>query len=127
VSTIAVIVIVFVVLVVLLIVGGLIANGRRARSQEDETRSAAREADQVLAQARASDRGWERGVLEAAAREAFAARSPAEVLELLLVKVVDRPGMEEDQALFRVVTDAGSEEILLVRDADGAWRAAEPL
>jgi hypothetical protein len=127
VSTIAVIIIVFVVLVVLLIVGGLIANGRRARSLEDETRRAARDADQVLAQARASDRGWERGVLEAAAREAFAARSPAEVLELLLVKVVDRPGMEEDQALFRVVTDAGSEEILLVRDADGAWRAAEPL
>jgi hypothetical protein len=127
VSTIAVIVIVFVVLVVLLIVGGLIANGRRARSQEDETRSAARDADQVLAQARASDRGWERGVLEAAAREAFAARSPAEVLELLLVKVVDRPGMEEDQALFRVVTDAGSEEILLVRDASGAWGAAAPL
>jgi hypothetical protein len=126
VSTIAVIVIVFVVLVVLLIVGGLIANGRRARSQEDETRSAARDADQVLAQARASDRGWERGVLEAAAREAFAARSPAEVLELLLVKVVDRPGMEEDQALFRVVTDAGSEEILLVRDAGGAWGAAAP-
>ena len=126
-STIAVIVIVFVVLVVLLIVGGVIANGRRARSLEDETRSAARDADQVLAQARASDRGWERGVLEAAAREAFAARSPAEVLELLLVKVVDRPGMEEDQALFRVVTDAGSEEILLVRDAGGAWGAAAPL
>jgi hypothetical protein len=127
VSTIAVIVIVFVVLVVLLIVGGLIANGRRARGLEDETRSAARDADQVLAQARASDRGWERGVLEAAAREAFAARSPAEVLELLLVKVVDRPGMEEDQALFRVVTDAGSEEILLVRDASGTWGAAAPL
>jgi Na+/H+-translocating membrane pyrophosphatase len=127
VSTIAVIIIVFVVLVVLLIVGGLIANGRRARSLEDETRRAARDADQVLAQARASDRGWERGVLEAAAREAFAARSPAEVLELLLVKVVDRPGMEEDQALFRVVTDAGSEEILLVRDAGGAWGAAAPL
>jgi hypothetical protein len=43
------------------------------------------------------------------------------------VKVVDRPGMEEDQALFRVVTDAGSEEILLVRDASGAWGAAAPL
>jgi hypothetical protein len=126
VSTIAVIVIVFVVLVVLLIVGGLIANGRRARSLEDETRRAARDADQVLAQARASDRGWERGVLEAAAREAFAARSPAEVRELLLVKVVDRPGTEEDQALFRVITDAGSEEILLVRHGD-SWGAATPL
>jgi hypothetical protein len=126
VSTIAIIVIVVVVLLVLLVVGGLVANGRRARDQEDETLSAAREADQVLALARASDRGWERAVLEAAAREAFAARSPAEVRELLLMRVVDRPGTEEDQALFRVVTDAGSEEILLVRHGD-AWGTPGPI
>ena len=119
-SVIAVIIVVFVVLVILLVVGGLIANGRRARSQEDELRVAVREADQALALARAGDRGWHRDVLEAAAREAFAARSPAEVRELLLLQVVDRPGTEEDQALFRVVTDAGSEEILLVRQGD-AW------
>ena len=125
-STLAVIVIVIVVLLVLLIVGGLIANERRTRDREDETRRAAREADQVLAQARASDRGWERSLLEAAAREAFAARSPAEVRELLLGQVVDRPGTEEDQALFRVVTDAGSEDILLVRN-EGAWGSAGPL
>jgi type II secretory pathway pseudopilin PulG len=126
VSTLAIIVIVIVVLLVLLIVGGLIANERRARDHEDETRSAARDADQVLAQARASDRGWERSLLEAAAREAFAARSPAEVRELLLVQVVDRPGTEEDQALFRVVTDVGSEEILLVRHGD-TWSTPGPL
>ncbi len=125
-SAIAIIVIVVVILLVLLIVGGLIANGRRARDQEDETHSAVREADHALALARASDRGWERGVLEAAAREAFAARSPAEVRELLLMQVVDRPGTEEDQALFRVVTDAGSEEILLVRHGD-AWGTPGPL
>ena len=125
-STLAVIVIVIVVLLVLLIVGGLIANERRTRDREDETRRAAREADQVLAQARASDRGWERSLLEAAAREAFAARSPAEVRELLLVQVVDRPGTEEDQALYRVVTDAGSEEILLVRHGD-TWSTPGPL
>jgi type II secretory pathway pseudopilin PulG len=126
VSAIAIIVIVIVVLVVLLIVGGIVANGRRARDQEDETIDAVREADQALALARASDRGWERAVLEAAAREAFAARSPAEVRELLLMRVVDRPGTEEDQALFRVITDVGSEEILLVRHG-GAWGAAGPL
>ena len=125
-SAIAIIVIVVAVLLVLLIVGGLIANGRRARDQEDETHIAVREADQALALARASDRGWERAVLEAAAREAFAARSPAEVRELLLMRVVDRPGTEEDQALFRVVTDAGSEEILLVRHGE-AWGTPGPL
>jgi hypothetical protein len=126
VSAIAIIIIVLVVLVILLIVGGLIANARRARDQEDETLSAVREADQALALARASDRGWERAVLEAAAREAFAARSPVEVRELLLMRVVDRPGTEEDQALFRVVTDVGSEEILLVRHGD-AWGTPGPL
>ena len=103
------------------------ASTRRAHGEEDELHVALREADQALALARAEDRGWERGALEAAARTAFAARSPAEIRELLLLQVVDRPGTEEDQALFRVVTDAGSEEILCVRDADGAWSAAEPL
>jgi flagellar biosynthesis/type III secretory pathway M-ring protein FliF/YscJ len=119
VSVIAVIIIVFVLLVVLLIVGGLIANARRTRAQEDELHVAVREADQALALARAGDRGWDRDLLEAAAREAFAARSPVEVRELMLLQVVDRPGTEEDQALFRVITDAGSEEILLVRQGDG--------
>jgi len=126
VSALGIIVIIVVVLVVLLIVGGLVANARRARDQEDETLSAVREADQALALARASDRGWERAVLEAAAREAFAARSPVEVRELLLMRVVDRPGTEEDQALFRVVTDVGSEEILLVRHG-GEWGTPGPI
>jgi hypothetical protein len=126
VSAIAIIVIVIAVLLVLLIVGGLIANARRARRDADNFDVALGEADRALARARAEDRGWERAALEAAARAAFATRSPAEVRELLLVQVVDRPGTEEDQALFRVVTDAGSEEILLVRN-DDAWAAAEPL
>jgi hypothetical protein len=126
VSTIAVIVIVFVLLVVLLIVGGLVANARRARGEEDELLASLHEADRALAAARAVDRGWDREAMEAAARAAFAARSPAEIGELLLLQVVDRPGTEEDQALFRVVTDAGSEDILLVRN-EGAWGSAGPL
>jgi hypothetical protein len=126
VSALAIIIIVFVVLVILLVVGGLIANGRRTRDHEDETLIAVREADQALALARASDRGWERAVLEAAAREAFAARSPVEVRELLLMRVIDRPGTEEDQALFRVITDVGSEEILLIRSGD-SWTTPGPI
>jgi hypothetical protein len=126
VSVIAIIIVVFVLLVILLSVGGFIASRRRAERGQDDLLVAVREADQALALARASDRGWERAVLEAAAREAFAARSPAEVRELLLMRVVDRPGTEEDQALFRVITDAGSEEILLVRQG-GAWGAPGPI
>jgi type II secretory pathway pseudopilin PulG len=126
VSVIAIIIVVFVLLVILLSVGGFIASRRRAERGQDDLLVAVREADQALALARASDRGWERAVLEAAAREAFAARSPVEVRELLLMRVVDRPGTEEDQALFRVITDAGSEEILLVRQG-GAWGTPGPI
>ncbi len=125
-STLAIIIIVFVVVVLLLIVGGLVASGRLFRHEDAHLRAIAQEADRALAAARAVDRGWDRPALEASARAAFAARSPAEVRELLLIQVVDRPGTEEDQALFRVVTDAGSEEILLMRDGD-AWVAAGPV
>jgi hypothetical protein len=123
VSAFAIIVIVVLALLLLLFVGGAIANARRARAEDPELRATLREADQALAHARAEDRGWDRAALEAAAREAFAARSPIELRELQIVKVVDRPGTEEDQCLFRVVTDVGSEEILLVRTG-GAWGAA---
>jgi type II secretory pathway pseudopilin PulG len=126
VSVIVIIIVVLVLLVILLSVGGFVASQRRAERGHDDLLVAVREADQALALAQAGDRGWERGVLEAAAREAFAARSPVEVRELMLVQVVDRPGTEEDQALFRVVTDAGSEEILLVRHGD-TWSTPGPL
>jgi hypothetical protein len=124
VSAFVIIVIVVLALLVLLFVGGLIANARRARAEDPQLKATLLEADQALAHARAEDRGWDRGALEAAAREAFAARSPVEPRELQIVKVVDRPGTEHDQCLFRVVTDVGSEDILLVRTG-GGWGAAE--
>jgi hypothetical protein len=124
VSALAIVIVVVVAVLVLLFVGGLVANARRSRQEDPELRVTLREADQALALARAADRGWDRDTLEAAAREAFAARSPVEPRELQLVKVVDRPGTEDDQCVFRVVTDAGSEEILLQRSGE-AWRAAE--
>jgi type II secretory pathway pseudopilin PulG len=124
VSALAIIVIVVLGLLLLLFVGGVVANARRARAESPELRESLREADRALALARAEDRGWDRGALEAAAREAFAARSPVEPRELQLLKVIDRPGIEDDQCVFRVVTDVGSEEILLVRTG-GDWAAAE--
>jgi hypothetical protein len=42
------------------------------------------------------------------------------VRELHLVQVVDRPGTDEDQAVFRVVTDRGERTLVLGR-RDGAW------
>jgi hypothetical protein len=126
VSALGIIIIVVLVVLLLLFVGGLVAIARRQRGEQAELHATLREADQALALARVEDRGWERAALEDAARAAFAARSPVEPRELLLVKVVDRPGTEEDQALFRVITDAGSEEILLMREGD-AWVSAGPV
>jgi hypothetical protein len=123
VSALAILIIVFVILVIVLIVGGLIANARHTRAEDPELRAALREADQALALAQAEDRGWHRPTLEAAARDAFAERSHADVRELMLVQVLDRPGTEEDRAVFRVITDAGSEDIELLRHGD-RWIAA---
>ena len=123
-SVFAIVIIIVVGVLVLLIVGGVVANARRTRDEAGDMRATLREADHALALARAEDRGWERSALEAAARDAFAARSPVDVRELLLLKVIDRPGTEDDQALFRVITDVGSEELLLARHGDD-WRAAD--
>ena len=94
---------VFGALLVLALLGGLAASIRNRRRRE-RFGSSLDEVDRSLADARATDRGWERGVLEAAARRAFEAERPgAEIHELTLVQVVDRPGTEEDKAVFRVV------------------------
>jgi type II secretory pathway pseudopilin PulG len=116
------IVLIIVVVLALLVAGGLIASDRRAKAGRGELRRRLREADRALADARAQDRGWERSVMEAAVREAFAQRSPAEPQELLLLQVLDRPGIDDDEAIFRVVTDAGAEDVHLVRRA-GDWVA----
>jgi hypothetical protein len=123
VSALAIVIVVVAIVLIVLIVGGLVAGGRRARHEKPDLQATLRDADRALANAQAEDRGWDRDVLEAAARGAFAERSPAQVRELLLVQVVDRPGTDADEAVFLVITDAGSEEIVLLRRDDG-WGAA---
>ncbi len=113
-TTLAVILIVVGGLIVLLALGGYIANSRRRSSERAELVGRAREADQQLAQARAEDKGWERQALEAAARAAYKERTGAEPRHLILVQVVDRPGTDEDEAVF----DADGEELVLGRRGD---------
>jgi hypothetical protein len=95
---------VIVVLAIVLFVGGLVITGRRRDALGSQLRDRIEAADAALADARAQDKGWERTTIEAAARAAVA---PAEVRELQLVQVVDRPGTEDDEAVFRVVTAGG--------------------
>jgi uncharacterized protein HemX len=118
VNALEIVVLVIVLLVLVLGIGGYVASGRHQRA-DDETREKELEAaNEALALARASDKGWERSLLDEACRAAFAERSAAEIRELQLVQVVDKPGTEEDQAVFRVVTEHGSEYLHLDRRGD---------
>ena len=106
---------------VLLAIGGAIATRRRTEASADALRAQVRAADAALAAAHAEDKGWERDGLEQAAREAYRATyGDDEVRELHLVQVIDRPGTDQDQAVFRIVTDRGERTIVLGR-RDGAW------
>jgi type II secretory pathway pseudopilin PulG len=110
---------VVVALIVLLFVLGSLGNARRRRSLDAGFQAQLEEANAALAAARAEDRGWERSNLEAAARSAHGRAHPgADIRELHLVQVVDRPGTESDQARFRVVDAHGEHEILLGRRGD---------
>ena len=70
--------------------------------------------------AAASDRGWDRSLLEAAARRISTEQFGAEPEELTLVEVIDRPGTEEDQAVFDVRAAGARHRVVLGR-RDGDW------
>jgi biopolymer transport protein ExbB/TolQ len=109
--------IIVIVVLALLAVGGAFARSRQlARSRP----AFERELEQVnrdLAAAAAQDRGWDRATLEEAARRIYAERRGGEPGELILVEVLDRPGTEEDQAVFMI---AGRERLILGR-LEGEW------
>ena len=108
-------VIVLIVLAVLAIVGGIARTLQLRRSRPAFERSL-EHVNRDLAAAAAHDRGWDRSTLEDAARRIYASERGAEPPELLLVEVRDRPGTEEDQAVFR----CGDEQLTLGR-RDGEW------
>jgi hypothetical protein len=118
-----------IVLVVLLVlaVGGAIAR----RAQLARTRAAfdtsLEKVNRDLAAAAAEDRGWDRDTLESAARRVFAAERGAEPDALVLVEVLDRPGTDEDQAVFRA-EQAGTAHHLTLGRRGGEWvrEAIEP-
>jgi hypothetical protein len=112
---------VFVVLVILLAVGGMIARRRQLDATRGQFDAHLERVNRELAEAHAEDRGWAREGLEAAARAAYASqRDGAEPEQLTLVQIVDRPGTEDDKAVFRVTAD-GREEHLTLGRHDGDW------
>jgi Tfp pilus assembly protein PilX len=117
-SVVEIVVLVALLVIALLFAGGMVAVSRRQSAMSAELRARIEAADAALAEARAQDRGWERETIEAAARAAVA---PQDVKELHLVQVVDQPGTDADQAVFRVVGADGSEKTVTLGRRDGAW------
>jgi type II secretory pathway pseudopilin PulG len=124
VSALAVVLIVLALLVLALVAGGYVVVARRTDSRDQQLLEQLRQAERALAQAHAADKGWDRATLEAAARAAAAQRfSASGIRALRLVQVIDRPGTDADQAVFRVETDDGEHSITLGRSG-GVWGAA---
>ena len=123
VSTFGLIILILTAVMVVFFIGGLIAVSVRSKRGAGAYAEHLREADQALEVARASDRGWDRELMEGVARSALSeARPDFSYGDLHLVLVEDRPGMEEDRAHFVAVGADGEQRIVLGRQ-DGAWVA----
>ncbi len=121
-----IVVLVVVGLLLVLALGGAVAVAQRRAHRGVRFDERLEEANRALAAARASDRGWDRDALERAARSAIARERPGvTVSELILMQVVDRPGTEEDKAVFRAVHLDGETRVTLGR-VRGEW-ASEAL
>ena len=119
-SVLAIVLIVLAAIVLIFVLGGLVIARRRANRPGWEEHI--RAADHALEQARAADRGWDRELIEAAARRALGEKRPGfEPSSLDLVLVDDRPGVEEDRAHLLAAGPGESVRLVLARDASGAW------
>ena len=123
-STLEIVLIVFCSLVVLFFIGGLLGALSRDRRRAGSYAEHVAAADAALEQARAADLGWDREVMETAAREALEGSRPGwSYEELHLVLVDDRPGVAEDRAQFVAV--AGDDEARIFLGRQGERWAAE--
>lgn len=121
-STIAIVLIVVGALLLLLFVGGFL--GARRRANRPEVAEHIRHADQALEQARASDKGWDRALLESAARSALEEQRPGQGWDSIeLVLVDDRPGVVDDTAHLVASGAGGQARVVLSRSEGGEWFA----
>jgi hypothetical protein len=120
VSTWEIVVLVLVAVLVLLAAGGAFARRRQLAGSQGRFDASLLQVNRDLAAAHAEDKGWERSHLEDAARQAYAAeRGGADPGALELMQVIDRPGTDDDHAVFRAGPD-GRERLTLGR-RDGQW------
>ena len=122
-STLATVIVAVVAALALLALLGAVANARRRSARREEFQASLEEVNRALAAAHAEDKGWEPAALEASARRAFEAERPgATIQQQSLVQVIDRPGTDEDKAVFHFLTDEG-EAYLTMGRAAGEWVA----
>jgi hypothetical protein len=127
VSVVGVVVIAVVLLVALLVLSGWIAGRRHDAGRRDVVAERIRSANAALAAAHAADEGWDPAALHAAARAAavrVGVTDPSGV-ELVLVSVDDRPGVDDDRAVFTVRDGEREIEVVLGREA-GTWSPVTP-
>jgi hypothetical protein len=121
VDTLELVIIVVIVVLLLLALGGAIVGRRRRQATEGHFRSEVDQANRDLAAAHAADNGWEPARVEAAARAAFAEQRPGvEATAIELVQVLDRPGTDDDKAVFRVEAPGAEHHVTLGRRS-GEW------
>jgi hypothetical protein len=114
-----IVVLVVVVVLALLAVGGAAANAQRRRHLARRFGADIRAADRALAAAHAEDKGWDRDrLMEAARREFEGARPGVPIRDMALIQVLDRPGKEDDEAVFRIEAGDGETTLALGRQAD---------
>jgi hypothetical protein len=107
---------IIIIVLLLLAIGGYFARRQQLKRSRPAFDRSLDQVNRDLATAAAQDRGWDRATLEDAARRIYASERGGDPPDLLLVEVRDRPGTDEDQAVFR----CGSERLTLGR-RDGEW------
>jgi hypothetical protein len=114
--------IIVIVVLILLAAGGILARSQQLKRSRPAFERALAHVDRDLAAAAATDRGWDRALLEDAARRISTEQLGTEPDELTLVEVIDKPGTEEDQAVFDVSAGGSRHRVVLGR-RDGDWVA----
>ena len=124
-STLGIVLLVVLAVVLILAFGGYTAMTRRTRAREGALQRELAHAEDALAEAHALDKGWDRATLEAAAHAAAVARFGDGVVGTpQLVQVIDRPGVDADQAVFRVEGPDGGEHRITLGRSGGEWGPA---
>lgn len=124
-STLAIVLIAAALVVVALLVAATIVVRRRLEADSDDYARHLAAADHALEAARASDRGWDRAVMEDVVRAALNEHRPNwDYRSLDLVLVDDRPGVHEDRAHFEA-TDGDQRVLVVLTRGDAGWSAGE--